>query len=518
MTTTAPAHPRAASEAAQVVVRFAPSPTGYLHIGGARTALFNWLYAQRHGGKFLLRIEDTDRERNNEAAVAAILDGLSWLGLQWDGDVVSQFSRAARHREVAQSMLASGGAYRCYLTKDELDAMRAEAEATKRQSVIQSPWRDRSPDEAPKGAPYAIRLKAPRDGETVIDDQVQGVVTFPNKDLDDLIILRSDGNPTYNLAVVVDDHDMGITHVVRGVDHLTNAARQVQIYAANGWPIPAFAHVPLIHGADGAKLSKRHGALGVEAYREMGYLPEALRNYLVRLGWSHGDDEVIPTSQLIAWFDLPGIGRSAARMDLKKLDDLNAHYLRAAPDADLVQRSKDLLHYTGAFTTLAAAHDAKVNRGDVNLARAMIAFLPGVPDGPALDKRFDLVGWDQFAASLPSLRERARTLPDLIDGALFLITQRPLILDERAAKLLDTESKAHIGALIPQLAAVTDWTAATLEQAVRIYAETHGAKLGKVAQPLRAALTGRTVSPPVFDMMVLLGRTESLARLQDQAG
>jgi glutamyl-tRNA synthetase len=508
----------AASPSAQVVVRFAPSPTGYLHIGGARTALFNWLYAKRRGGKFLLRIEDTDRDRNNPAAVAAILDGLTWLGLDWDGEAVSQFARADRHREVAHAMLASGGAYRCYLTKDELDAMRSAAEATKTQAVIQSPWRDRDPKDAPKDAPFAIRLRAPRDGETVINDQVQGVVTFANKDLDDLIILRSDGNPTYNLAVVVDDHDMGVTHIVRGVDHLTNAARQAQIYAANGWTIPAFAHVPLIHGADGAKLSKRHGALGVEAYREMGYLPEALRNYLVRLGWSHGDDEIIPTAQLIEWFDLAAIGRSAARMDLKKLDDLNAHYLRAAPDTELVQRCKDLLDCTPSFAATAAAHDPKLNRGEVNLARTMIAFLPAIADGPALAERFDHVGWDQFSASLPSLRERARTLPDLIDGALFLITQRPLHMDDKAAKLLDAEAKVHLSALATLLAGTPDWTAPALEEAVRVYAETHGAKLGKVAQPLRAALTGRAVSPPVFDMMALLGRTESLHRLMDAAG
>jgi glutamyl-tRNA synthetase len=497
------------------VVRFAPSPTGYLHIGGARTALFNWLYARGRGGKFLLRIEDTDRERNNEAAVAAILDGLTWLGLDWDGEVVSQFSRAARHREVAHAMLAAGTAYRCYLTKVDLDAMRAEAEANKRQAVIQSPWRDRDPSQAQTGDPFAIRLKAPRQGETAIDDQVQGQVTFPNKDLDDLIILRSDGNPTYNLAVVVDDHDMGVTHIIRGVDHLTNAARQAQIYAANGWDIPTFAHVPLIHGADGAKLSKRHGALGVEAYREMGYLPEALRNYLVRLGWSHGDDEIIATAQLIAWFDLPAIGRSAARMDLKKLDDLNAHYLRSTADAELVARCRDLLGLTGSFAALVSAHDAKVQRGDINLARAVGTFLPGVPDGPALAGRFETAGWDTFARTLPSLRERARTLPELIDGALFLVTPRPLKMDDKAAKLLDAEGKAHLSALVPHLDGVTPWTAAALEELVRTFAQTHGAKLGIIAGPLRAALTGRAISPPVFDVMALLGRDETVARLRD---
>jgi glutamyl-tRNA synthetase len=500
------------------VVRFAPSPTGYLHIGGARTALFNWLYAQGRDGKFLLRIEDTDRERNNPEAVAAILDGLTWLELPWSGEAVSQFARAPRHREIANAMLASGGAYRCYLTKDELDAMRTAAEAEKRPLTIVSPWRDRDPTTAPKGASYAIRLKAPRDGETVIEDAVQGRVVFPNKDLDDLIILRSDGNPTYNLAVVVDDHDMGITHVIRGVDHLTNAARQAQIYAANGWAVPIFAHVPLIHGADGAKLSKRHGALGIEAYRSMGYLPAALRNYLVRLGWSHGDDEVIPTPQLIAWFDLPGIGRSAARMDLKKLEDLNGQYIRAATNEELLARSRDLLEkYSGNFAALAAEHDPKVMRGDVALARAVIAMLPDVPDGAALAGRFAAAGWDRFAAALPGLKERAKTLPELIDGALFLVTPRPLKLDDKAAKLIDGEAKAAIATLLPQLAACQDWTAAGIEACVRTYSETTGAKLGKIAQPLRAALTGRAVSPPVFDVMAVLGRDEALARLQDQA-
>ena len=501
------------------VVRFAPSPTGYLHIGGARTALFNWLYAKGRGGKFLLRIEDTDRERNNPQAVAAILDGLTWLELDWEGEPVSQFARAGRHREVAGSMLASGGAYRCYLTKDELDAMRAAAEAEKRQFTVHSPWRDRYPKDAPKDAPFAIRLKAPRDGETVVDDAVQGRVVFPNKDLDDLIILRSDGNPTYNLAVVVDDHDMGISHVIRGVDHLTNAARQAQIYAANGWTIPQFAHVPLIHGADGAKLSKRHGALGIEAYRAMGYLPAALRNYLVRLGWSHGDDEVIATPQLVEWFDLPAIGRSAARMDLKKLEDLNGHYIRGSSNAELESRCRDLLEkYTGPFAALVAEHGPEEMRGDLALARNVLALLPGVADGPALAACFKAAGWDKFAAALPGLKERARTLPDLVDGALFIVTPRPLALDDKAAKLLDADSRAALHGLIPRLAAGNDWTAPTLEAAVRAFAEETGAKLGKVAQPLRAALTGRAVSPPVFDVMAVLGREESLARLKDQAG
>jgi glutamyl-tRNA synthetase len=326
-------------------VRFAPSPTGYLHIGGARTALFNWLYAKGRGGRFLLRIEDTDRERMNDAALEAIVTGLKWMELDWEGEHVSQYAQAKRHRQVAQALLEGGHAYRCYLTPEELDAMRAAAQAEKRPLSIRSPWRDRDPKEAPEGAPYTIRLKAPREGETVIEDQVQGRVVFANKELDDLILVRSDGNPTYNLAVVVDDHDMGITHVIRGVDHLTNAARQTQIYTAMGWDVPVFAHVPLIHGPDGAKLSKRHGALGVEAYREMGYLPAALRNYLVRLGWSHGDDEIMSTSQMLDWFDLPGIGRSPARFDFAKLEDLNGHYIRNATDLELLQRVEELLPF-----------------------------------------------------------------------------------------------------------------------------------------------------------------------------
>ena len=508
----------AAPQPSAPVVRFAPSPTGYLHIGGARTALFNWLYARGRAGRFLLRIEDTDRERNNPEAVAAILDGLTWMELAWDGEAVSQFARAARHREVAESMLASGGAYRCYLTKDELDGMRAAAEAAKRPPTVVSPWRDRTPGDAPKGTPFAIRLKSPREGETVIDDAVQGRVVFPNKDLDDLIILRSDGNPTYNLAVVVDDHDMGVTHVIRGVDHLSNAARQAQIYAANGWPVPVFAHVPLIHGADGAKLSKRHGALGIEAYRSMGYLPAALRNYLVRLGWSHGDAEVIPTRQLIEWFDLPGIGRSAARMDVKKLEDLNGQYIRAAGNDELLARCRDLLEkYTGNFAALVAEHGPKVQRGDLALARTMLAMLPDVADGPALAAPFKTAGWDKFAAALPGLKERAKTLPEIIDGALFLVMSRPLKPDDKALKLLDDDAKAAIAALIPRLGATKEWTATGIEADVRAYCEENGAKLGKIAQPLRAALTGRAVSPPVFDVMAVLGRDETLARLQDQA-
>ena len=466
------------------VVRFAPSPTGYLHIGGARTALFNWLYARGRGGKMLLRIEDTDRERNNPEAVAAIIDGLKWMELTWDGEPVSQFGRAQRHRQVAEELLAKGHAYKCYLKPEELDRMREEAQAEKRQLTIRSPWRDRGAAEGPAGEPYAIRLKAPREGETVVDDLVQGRVVFQNKELDDLIILRSDGNATYNLAVVVDDHDMHVTHVIRGVDHLTNAARQTQIYEAMGWSVPRFAHVPLIHGPDGAKLSKRHGALGVEAYRDMGYLPAALRNYLVRLGWSHGNDEIMSTSQMLDWFDLPDINRSAARFDYAKLEDLNGYYIRNADDQELLNRIEDLL--------------------------------PHLPNGTAITERLDANMRAKLLLAMPGLKERAKTLIELINGADFLFADRPLALDEKAEKLLDDEGRRRLADLKPKLEAAERWQADTLEAIVRTYAEAAGAKLGKVAQPLRAALTGKTVSPPVFDVMAVLGREESLGRIEDQ--
>jgi len=467
------------------IVRFAPSPTGYLHIGGARTALFNWLYAKGRGGKFLLRIEDTDRERMNEAALSAIVEGLRWLELDWDGEPVSQFGRAVRHRQVADELLKNGHAYRCYLTAAELDEMRKAAQAEKRPLSIRSPWRERDAKEAPEGVPFVIRLKAPREGETVIDDQVQGRVVFPSKDLDDLIIVRSDGNPTYNLAVVVDDHDMHVTHIIRGVDHLTNAARQMHIYAAMAWEAPIFAHVPLIHGPDGAKLSKRHGALGVEAYKEMGYLPAALRNYLVRLGWSHGDDEIMSTSQMIDWFDLPGIGRSPARFDFAKLEDLNGHYIRAASDLELMHRLEDLL--------------------------------PFVADGTQILERLDADMHAKLLAAMPGLKERAKTLRELLEGARFLFAERPIALDDKAAALLDAPAREKLAALLPKLEAAEPWQALQLEGIVRTYAEAAGAKLGKVAQPLRAALTGKTVSPPVFDVMAVLGRDEALARIRDQA-
>jgi len=466
-----------------VVVRFAPSPTGYLHIGGARTALFNWLYAKSNGGKFLLRIEDTDRERNSPEAVAAILDGLTWLGLDWDGEPVSQFERADRHREAAEKLLADANAYRCYLTQEELAAMREKAEAEKTPFKVDSPWRARDPGEAPADAPFAIRLKSPKHGDTVIRDHVQGDVTFANKDLDDLIILRSDGSPTYNLAVVVDDHDMAITHVIRGVDHLTNAARQSQIYSLLGWTVPEWAHVPLIHGPDGAKLSKRHGALGAEAYREMGYLPVAMRNYLVRLGWSHGDDEIISTEQLIEWFDIDAINQAPARFDIQKLDALNGHWIRASGDDELFDR--------------------------------LVHLLPHLAHGDEVSKAFAAGAGPRLRALIPAMKERSKTLLDFIDAAKFLWAKRPLAHDEKAAKLLDTETRAMIARLIPDFEHLPDWTAQPLEAKVREFAEKEGLKLGKVAQPLRAALTGTTVSPPIFDVMQVLGEKETLGRLKD---
>lgn len=468
------------------VVRFAPSPTGYLHIGGARTALFNWLYAKANNGRFLLRIEDTDRERNNPDAVAAILDGLEWLQLNWDGEPVSQFSRAGRHREVAENLLAAGAAYRCYLTAPELEAMREKAQADKTPFRIISPWRDKTESDWPGDIGYSVRLKSPQDGETHVKDAVQGDVVFANKDLDDFIILRSDGSPTYNLAVVVDDHDMGVTDVIRGVDHLNNAARQSLIYNAMDWPVPNWAHVPLIHGSDGAKLSKRHGALGIEAYRQMGYLPVALRNYLVRLGWSHGDDEIMSTEQLIEWFGLDAIGKSPARFDTQKLEDLNAHYIRSSDDDALISATKRMLPEIEGGTEFAAALDAS-------------------PDG-----------WNKFKNALPGLKPRAKTLVELVDGARFLTDQRPLKLDDKAAKLLDSDARATLSNLHRKLSETKTWTAEALEAVVRDFADRNALKLGKVAQPLRAALTGRGVSPPIFDVMAILGQAETLARLGDQ--
>lgn len=468
-----------------VVTRFAPSPTGYLHIGGARTALFNWLYARHTGGKMLLRIEDTDRERSTEPAIAAILNGLKWLELDWDGEPLYQFARAQRHREVALELLAAGRAYHCYASPDELNQMREAARAAGRSKMYDGRWRDRDPKDAPPGVKPVVRLKAQLDGETVIEDRVQGRVVWQNADLDDMIILRSDGTPVYNHAVVVDDHDMGITHVIRGVDHLTNAARQVQIYKAMNWEIPVFAHVPLIHGPDGAKLSKRHGSPAIETYRAMGYLPAGLRNYLARLGWSHGDDEIFSTAQMIEWFDIDDINKAPARLDFAKLADVNAHYIRQATPDELLARLKD--------------------------------FLPESDGGPALASRIQAVGWDKLAAALPSLKERAKTLKELVDGMGYLLANRPLALDDKAAKLLDAEARANLAKLLALFEGVADWNAPAIEAVVRDFVNASGLKLGKIAQPLRAALTGSVVSPPVFDVMAVLGRDEALARIRDQA-
>jgi glutamyl-tRNA synthetase len=468
-----------------IVTRFAPSPTGFLHIGGARTALFNWLYARGRGGKMLLRIEDTDRERSTQAAIDAILDGLSWLGIAWDGEPIFQFSRSARHREAVEQMLASGHAYRCYASPEELAQMREAARREGRAKLYDGRWRDRDPAEAPPSVKPVIRLKAPLAGETVIEDQVQGRVVWQNENLDDLVLLRSDGTPTYMLAVVVDDHEMGVTHIIRGDDHLTNAARQKQIYDALGWPVPVMAHIPLIHGPDGSKLSKRHGALGVDAYRAMGYLPVALRNYLVRLGWSHGDQEIFSTEEMVAAFDLPQIGRSPARFDFAKLESLNGHYIRQSRDADLLAAIGELL--------------------------------PHLADGAALAAKLTPRRREQFLAAMPSLKERAKTLLDLIDGAHFLFTDRPVAVDEKAHGLLTPAAKALLHEIGRELDGVEPWTGETIEHAVRAFADRHALKLGAIAQPLRAALTGRTTSPGIFEVLVVLGKDESLGRIADQA-
>jgi glutamyl-tRNA synthetase len=468
-----------------VITRFAPSPTGYLHIGGARTALFNWLYARHTGGKMLLRIEDTDRERSTDQATAAILEGMEWLGLSWDGEPVSQYGRAERHREIAETLVQAGKAYRCYASQDELTEMREMARAEGRPPRYDGRWRDRDPSEAPEGVKPVIRIKAPQDGETIVHDKVQGDVRFPNKDLDDFVILRSDGNPTYMHAVVVDDHDMGVTHIIRGDDHLTNAARQQIIYDAMGWNIPVMAHIPLIHGADGAKLSKRHGALGVEAYRAMGYLPAALRNYLVRLGWSHGDDEVMSLEQMIEWFEIEDINKGAARFDFAKLEALNGIHMRQSDDGELT----DMLIATLSYLDKAGA----------------------IPTDGGSGAR------DKLLAAMPGLKERAKTLNELADSAQYLFAARPLALDEKAVQILDADARGVIAGLLPRLEALDTFDAASTEQAVREHAEANGLKLGKVAQPLRAALTGRATSPGVFDVLAVLGREESLARLRDQA-
>jgi len=457
-----------------IVTRFAPSPTGFLHIGGARTALFNWLFARHHGGKFLLRIEDTDRVRSTSEAIEAILDGMRWLGLDWDGHEYYQSQFWARHADIARRLVEKGAAYRCWMTQEELAAQREKAAAERRPFRIASPWRECAPDTPTPDGPFVIRLKAPRDGETVIEDRVQGRVTVQNAEIDDFILLRSDGTPTYMLAVVVDDHDMGVTHVIRGDDHLNNAFRQLEIIRAMEWPEPIYAHVPLIHGPDGAKLSKRHGALGVDAYRdELGMLPEAVFNYLLRLGWGHGDDEIISREQAIKWFDLGHVGKSPSRFDFKKLENLNGHYIREADDGRLA--------------------DFVSARLGISDSRKML-----------------------LARAMPELKARAHTLNELADGARFLFARRPLEIDEAAAALLTSEGHALLASAHGKLDALADWDAASLEAAIREIAEGNGVKLGKLAQPLRAALTGRTTSPGIFDVLALLGRDESLARIADQ--
>lgn len=468
-----------------VITRFAPSPTGFLHIGGARTALFNWLYARRNGGKMLLRIEDTDRERSTQAAYDAIIEGLTWLGIDWAGDAVSQFARADRHREIALQLVETGAAYYCYATQEELTQMREQARAEGRPPRYDGRWRDRDPSQAPAGAKGVIRIKAPQEGETLVADQVQGDVRFPNRDLDDFVILRSDGSPTYMLAVVVDDHDMGVTHIIRGDDHLTNAGRQTLIYKALDWQVPVMAHIPLIHGPDGAKLSKRHGALGAQDYRDMGYLPEALRNYLVRLGWAHGDDEIMSDEQMTKWFGFDGMSKGAARFDIAKLQALNGHYIRHADNEYLLTRMTDIL--------------------------------PRVDGGQQMAAQLTDERMGQILALMKGLKERAKTVIELIDGVRFLFAERPLATDEKAENLLSDGGRKVLSELLPSLQSLEDWSAETTDQAVRQFAEKHELKLGKVAQPIRAALTGTTVSPPVFDVLAALGKQESLARLGDQA-
>ncbi|MEO8558865.1 MAG: glutamate--tRNA ligase [Rhodospirillales bacterium] len=458
-----------------VVARFAPSPTGFLHIGGARTALFNWLFARHHGGKYRLRIEDTDRTRSTKEAIDAIVEGLAWLGLDWDDATVLQFAQAGRHAAVAHEMLAKGQAYYCFCTPEELQAMRDLAKAEKRPPRYDGRWRDRDPKEAPPGVKPVIRLKAPQDGETVVDDLVQGKVTVANAQLDDMVLLRGDGTPTYMLAVVVDDHDMGITHVIRGDDHLNNTFRQIQVYRAMGWDVPHFAHIPLIHGTDGAKLSKRHGALGVDAYRDMGFLPAALRNYLLRLGWGHGDEEIISTKQAIEWFDLANVGRSAARFDMDKLTNLNAHYLRETPDAELLALVRARL--VAAVGALTPELEARVLRG------------------------------------MNGVKQRSRTLNELSDNLRFYAKHGAIELDAKAAAVLTADNRALLRDVLTVLNGVVDWTEASLEAAVKIFAESRGVKLGNVAQPLRAALTGSSVSPGIFEVLAVLGREDSLARL-----
>jgi len=466
-----------------VVTRFAPSPTGYLHIGSARTALFSWAFARKNEGKFLLRIEDTDRERSTDAAVTALLDGLTWLGIHWDGEPLFQFARAPRHAEIARQLVEMGHAYYCYCSPEELDRMREEARAAGKPPRYNGYWRDRDPAEAPPGVKPVIRIKAPLTGEIVVNDHVQGKVVFKTENLDDFIILRSDGTPTYMLAVVVDDHDMEVTHIIRGDDHLTNAARQIIIYNGMGWQVPEMAHIPLIHGPDGAKLSKRHGALGVDAYRKMGYLPEAVRNYLARLGWSHGDAEIFSTEQMVDWFTLEELNKGAARFDFVKLESLNGHYIREGDPQRLFQIMLD--------TAIEVGRDLDAT---------------GLADNR-----------DTVLKALPELQPRAKTVLELIDLAQFIYAKRPIAIEAGAAPHLSGDNKSMLYEFTELLRGLNDWSVDAIDAGARAFAEARGLKLGKVAQPLRAALTGRTVSPGIFEVMILIGKEETLARLDDQA-
>ena len=467
-----------------VVTRFAPSPTGYLHIGGARTALFNWLYAKKHGGKMLLRIEDTDRARSTDEAVEAILDGLIWLGIDWDDEPISQFSRIERHKQVADELVAKGRAYYCYASPEELNEMREKARSEGRQPIYDGRWRDRDPSEAPEGIKPVIRLKTDVDGDTIVNDKVQGEVRIPNKDIDDFIILRSDGTPTYMMAVVVDDRDMEVSHIIRGDDHLTNAARQSALFRAMDWDVPVFAHIPLIHGPDGAKLSKRHGALGAEAYRALGYLPIALKNYLVRLGWAKGDEEIISPENMIEWFDFDGMGKAAARFDFAKLEAVNGHYIRNSDDEDLL--------------------------------KAIDLVLKETETGPAIAAALDDEKRAQFLKAMPALKERAKTLIELIENASFIYEKRPLQMTEKAASLLSDDIRHLFVDLATHLESVSEWNHDTIDASIRAFAEKVDMKLGKIAQPLRAALTGKTTSPSIFEVADVLGKDEVLLRIKEQ--
>lgn len=461
-----------------VVTRFAPSPTGFLHIGGARTALFNWLFARHHGGKYLLRIEDTDRKRSTQEAIDAILEGLAWLGLNADEPPINQSANLGRHTEVANELLKAGKAYHCYCSPEELTAMREKARAAGSTRLYDGKWRDRDPADAPADIKPVIRFKAPIEGETVIQDLVQGSVTVANSQLDDMILLRADGSPTYMLSVVVDDHDMGITHAIRGDDHLTNAFRQTQLFQAAGWTPPEYAHIPLIHGPDGAKLSKRHGALGIEAYRKMGYLPEALLNYLMRLGWSHGDDEIISLEQAIQWFEIQDVGRGAARIDFDKLSSVNSHYIQETADEVLASLIQDSVE-------------------------------------KAVQRSFDSTMSERLVLAMPGLKSRAKTLPELIEISLFYFYPRPLDINQKAEKSLDSEARERLGRLSVSLKELTHWSEESINEAIHAFADKEEIKLGQIAQPMRAALTGTTVSPGIFEVAAVLGQDEAIGRLND---